>query len=92
MAHRFNSVKGSKMSIDTDELKDILKDVLNEGRHINDEVHSIHHTFVANQIQSYENRREMLKKFKLTFIGAMAIGFASGLAWIGKLVLEAVGK
>ena len=77
------------MSISKEELKETMIEVLHDNRRIPDEVHSTHHKFVAEEIERRERRRQMWEKFRNSFIGTLATGIVAGLAWIGKLILEA---
>ncbi len=80
------------MSVNSDDIKAALLEVLQENRSIDNDTHATHHDFVANQIQKLENRAKMVEKFKLSFIGTMAVGFASLMVWIGKLIVDALSR
>lgn len=74
--------------IDEDELEVILHRVLNERRKLDDETHNTHHEFIKLQMLRWERRQQLWQKFKLSFIGAVAVALVSGLMWIGKAIID----
>lgn len=69
-------------------LKEIISDVLNQGRKITDETHKLHHDYIQHQMEKDIRRQAMWKKVVDTWIGALAIAAISGVAWVGNLILE----
>lgn len=80
------------MNIDRDQLKEVLTEVLQSGRSIDDKTHKTHHKFVEDLIIRAEKREKKRQKFELSFIGAMAVSFAGFMVWIGMLVLDALSQ
>lgn len=74
--------------IDEKQLEAILCRVLNSRKKIDDELHDKHHKFIDLLIEREERRREGWRKFKLSFIGGIALATVSGLIWLGALVIE----
>lgn len=76
------------MEVKREELKVLLKEVLNEGRSVDDKQHKVHHEFIQMQIERYEKNALLWTKFKQSIVGTLATGLVAGLAWVGKLVLD----
>lgn len=76
------------MTITKKDLTDALDEVLNKKRSVDDDTHKIHHKFIAMEIERRENNKKLWMKFKLSFIGGMALGILGFLGWIGALLVE----
>ena len=71
-----------------DEFKQVLEEVLQSRRVIDEDTHRIHHRFIQVQIERDERRAEMWRRFKLSFIGGLALAVLGFLGWLGSLILS----
>ena len=71
-----------------DELTEVLKEVLHE--HKVGTYPETHRKFVDMEIQRRESRKELWRRFKLSFVGGLALAVLGSLVWIGELVIEAL--
>ncbi len=78
------------MSFDKAELTEILREVLHEQRAIDDDKHELHHEFIEMELQRREARKKLWERFKLSFVGGVALAILAGLGWVGQLVLGAI--
>lgn len=74
--------------IDEETLERILRHVLHEKRQVDEETHSSHHRYIDILIEKEERRKEAWRKFKLSFIGGLALALLGALSWVGTLVIE----
>ena len=77
------------MSINKEDLIDALREVLHEEREIEDDTHQLHHEFIEMELQRRESRKKLWERFKLSFVGGVALAVLGGLGWIGALILNA---
>lgn len=75
-----------------EDLEEALRKVLHSQRSITDEIHSTHHKWVAKKMQWEERLAKLWVIFARSFVGAAAISLFAILAWIGKLIIEAVTR
>lgn len=73
---------------DEEALEDVLRRVLHEKRHIEDEMHASHHKYINLLIEREERRKEAWRKFKMSFIGGLGLTALGALIWLGKLMIE----
>lgn len=76
------------MEISEEQLEKVLEKVLNSKRTIDNITHVAHHEFTAAWMIRWEARQKMWQRFKLSFIGGIAMTIVGALIWIGKIVLE----
>lgn len=76
------------MDISEEQLDAALEKALNKKRTIDNETHAEHHDFMAAWIKRWEVRQKMWQRFKLSFIGGIAMAVVGALMWLGQLVLE----
>lgn len=71
-----------------EDLAEVLDDVLNRRRAIEDEIHKKHHAFIQMEIDRRERARERWEKFQSSFIGGFALAILAFLGWLGTLILS----
>jgi len=76
------------MNITEKRFEELLDNALNSRRAIDNETHTDHHEFVAMYMRRWEARQKMWQRFKLSFIGGIAMAFVGALAWVGQLIIE----
>ena len=74
--------------ISEDKLEEILKRVLNSKHVVDNDTHALHHEFISAYMARWEKRQLMWQKFKLSFIGGVALAIVAGLGWVGNLVVQ----
>lgn len=76
--------------MDRAELVAAISEALHDHRSVTDEVHKEHHAFIEFMIEREKRRAERVQTFQRSFIGALAVGAVTALAWVGKTILAAV--
>jgi len=76
--------------IDEQTLERVITKVLNarEARHEHDELMERRCKFVDELIDREQRRRDAWKKFKMSFIGGLALAVLGFLGWVGTLIVE----
>lgn len=72
--------------------EETLRRILNDSRHIDNETHNKHHQWITSEIKQRNISNKRWEKFRLSIIGTVASGLVAALAWVGKLVIEALHK
>ena len=67
-------------------------ETLDNRSRIDTETHDAHHNWIKHEISRRQRRDEQIQKFKLSFIGTLAAGLVGGLAWVGKLIADAIHR
>lgn len=79
----------AKQHILTDkQLEATLEKILNSRRSVDEKMHADHHAFLMAYIEHWETRQKVWQRFKLSFVGGIAMAIVAGLIWVGKLVIE----
>lgn len=73
--------------MERDDLKAVLEEVLHQKRTIDEETHITHHRFVQRQIERDERRQELFRRFRLSFVGGLAMAVLGFLGWLGTLIV-----
>ena len=88
-------MNGIALDMSPDEFKKMLWEVLNENRSIPDQEHTEHHKILKDILPSLKeflderkHRKQMWDKFRLSFIGGLALAFITVLTWLGSIVVE----
>lgn len=68
--------------------KEILTEVLHEKRVVDDDTHKIHHEYIQMRLEDRERRQKLWMKFKLSFVGGLALAVLGFLIWIGELIFR----
>ena len=69
-------------------IKKAVNEVLDERDAIDHETHKAHHEAVERWIVRQDRKDELFTKAINSAVGVIILGMFSGLAWIGKIVLE----
>ena len=72
------------MPVSKKELIEALDEVLNKKRVIDDDTHKLHHQFIEMELEKRENRKLLIDKFRLSFVGGVALALLGFLVWAGK--------
>lgn len=72
---------------DKDDLKNAIKEAINEARTLDYELHKEHHAWIAQEILTQKAKRERRDKILTAVLTVSAI---SGLAYVGKAVWSAI--
>lgn len=76
------------MSVSEERLIEVLDEVLNKHREIDNDRHSVHHQFVEMEMQRREERHRRWEKVKVQVYGWGIITLLSALGWVGKKVYD----
>jgi len=80
------------LTIDKDELVEAILEAMDQRRKISNNEHADHHAFIKLLMEREERRVERMRKFQLSFIGAIAVGIVGALGFIGQFVFDYVLK
>jgi hypothetical protein len=75
-----------------EELREVMEEVLNHRRTIDDDRHDAHHRFIESELLRRERREAAWEKFRMSFIGGMALLLIGALTWVGQLVIDALKR
>lgn len=67
-----------------EDMQEVMREALDERNAIGGEQHHNDHEFLQILIEREERRVQRVEKFKLSFIGGIALSILGGLIWIGK--------
>lgn len=71
-----------------EDMKVLLCEALDERNTIGGDQHHIDHEFITMLKKREERRIIRVEKFKLSFIGGIALALVSGLIWLGTTLLN----
>ena len=88
-------MNGITLDMTPDEFKEMLWEALNEKRSILDQEHAELHKILKEILPCLKDflderrkRKQMWDKFRLSFIGGLALAFITVLTWLGSIVVE----
>lgn len=67
-----------------EDLQDVIRETLDERSAIGGEQHHNDHEFVQMLMNREQRRLNRIEKFKMSFIGGIALSLLGVLIWIGK--------
>ena len=75
-----------------EDLEETLIRILNDNRTIDNETHGKHHDYITSELNRRQRREEMAQKLKLSMIGTIGTALIGGMAWVGKLIFDAISR
>jgi len=67
-----------------EDLQNVLREALDERNAIGGDQHHNDHEFIQMLKDREERRFKRVEKFKMSFIGGIALSMLGGLIWVGK--------
>jgi hypothetical protein len=68
-----------------EDLQTVFREAFDERNTIGGEQHHTEHSFIQVLMEREQRRINRLEKFKMSFVGAVAVALVSGLVWLGTL-------
>lgn len=86
-----SSVRESARALNKQEIMEAVVEAMTAHRSIDAETHQDHHAFIMLMMEREARRVDRVKRFQMSFIGAIAVVMVGFLVWVGQVVIQGVG-
>lgn len=75
------------MALTKEDVQDVMREALDNRNAIGGEKHHNDHEFIQMLKDREQRRVDRIEKFKMSFVGGIALSLLGGLIWLGKWAL-----